>query len=83
MKDMMQSLATKHQAGVTIATVYDLTLIFPDEVSISLIIFFSLPSLSWSSISDKNCSEKSGKLLATIAKPRKWFIFHDLDLMPF
>ena len=46
MKDMMQSLATKHQAGVTIATVYDLTRIFPDEVSISLIIFFSLPSLS-------------------------------------
>ena len=83
MKDMMQSLATKHQAGVTIATVYDLTRIFPDEVSISLIIFFSLPSLSWSSISDKNCSEKSRKLLATIAKPRKWFIFHDLDLMPF
>ncbi|KAM7441264.1 arachidonate 5-lipoxygenase [Porites harrisoni] len=31
MKDMMQSLATKHQAGVTIATVYDLTRIFPDE----------------------------------------------------
>ena len=31
-KDMMKSLATKHQAGVTIATVYDLTRIFPDEV---------------------------------------------------
>jgi len=31
MKDMMKSLPTKHQAGVTIATVYDLTRIFPDE----------------------------------------------------
>ena len=68
MKDMMQSLATKHQAGVTIATVYDLTRIFPDEVSISLTIFFSLPSLSWLAISDKNCSGNCTKLLATIAK---------------
>jgi len=31
MKDVMKSLPTKHQAGVTIATVYDLTRIFPDE----------------------------------------------------
>lgn len=33
MKDMMKSLPTKHQVGVAIATVYDLTRIFPDEVS--------------------------------------------------
>ena len=33
MKDVMKSLPTKHQAGVTIATVYDLTRIFPDEVN--------------------------------------------------
>ena len=33
MKDVMKSLPNKHQAGVTIATVYDLTRIFPDEVS--------------------------------------------------
>jgi len=31
MKDVMKCLPTKHQAGVTIATVYDLTRIFPDE----------------------------------------------------
>lgn len=31
-KDVMKCLPTKHQAGVTIATVYDLTRIFPDEV---------------------------------------------------
>lgn len=31
MKDVMKSLPNKHQAGVTIATVYDLTRIFPDE----------------------------------------------------
>lgn len=30
-KDVMKCLPTKHQAGVTIATVYDLTRIFPDE----------------------------------------------------
>ncbi|XP_068721239.1 allene oxide synthase-lipoxygenase protein-like [Montipora capricornis] len=30
-KDIMKGLATKHQAGVTIATVFDLTRIFPDE----------------------------------------------------
>lgn len=33
MKDVMKSLPSKHQAGVTIATVYDLTRIFPDEVN--------------------------------------------------
>ena len=33
MKNVMKSLPTKHQAGVTIATVYDLTRIFPDEVN--------------------------------------------------
>ncbi|XP_068692122.1 allene oxide synthase-lipoxygenase protein-like isoform X2 [Montipora foliosa] len=32
MKDVMKSLPNKHQAGVTIATVYDLTRIFPDEI---------------------------------------------------
>lgn len=31
MKEVMKCLPTKHQAGVTIATVYDLTRIFPDE----------------------------------------------------
>jgi len=31
MKDMMKSLPTKHQTGVTIVTLYDLTRIFPDE----------------------------------------------------
>lgn len=33
MKEVMKCLPTKHQAGVTIATVYDLTRIFPDEVT--------------------------------------------------
>lgn len=33
MKDMMKSLPTKHQTGVTIVTLYDLTRIFPDEVN--------------------------------------------------
>lgn len=33
MNDVMKSLPSKHQAGVTIATVYDLTRIFPDEVN--------------------------------------------------
>ena len=32
MADLMKCLATKHQASLTIATVYDLTRIFPDEV---------------------------------------------------
>lgn len=32
MMDLMDCLATKHQASVTIATVYDLTRIFADEV---------------------------------------------------
>lgn len=31
MKEVMKSLPNKHQAGVIIATVYDLTRIFPDE----------------------------------------------------
>ena len=35
MKDLMKSLATKHQASLTIATVYDLTRIFPDEVCLN------------------------------------------------
>ena len=30
--DLMKCLATKHQSSVTIATVYDLTRIFSDEV---------------------------------------------------
>lgn len=33
MKEVMKSLPNKHQAGVIIATVYDLTRIFPDEVN--------------------------------------------------
>lgn len=32
LKDLMKCLATKHQASLTIATVYDLTRIFADEV---------------------------------------------------
>lgn len=31
LKDIMKSLPTKHQAGISIATVYDFTRIFPDE----------------------------------------------------
>ncbi|CAH3165667.1 unnamed protein product [Porites evermanni] len=31
MKNLMKCLATKHQASITIATVYDLTRIYPDE----------------------------------------------------
>lgn len=46
MKDMMKSLPTKHQTGVTIVTLYDLTRIYPDEVSKRLLIqafdFFDL-----------------------------------------
>ena len=37
MKDVMKCLPSKHQAGVTIATVYDLTRIFPDEVNYTLL----------------------------------------------
>ena len=33
MKDMVKSLPTKHQTGVTIVTLYDLTRIYPDEVN--------------------------------------------------
>lgn len=36
MKDIMKTLPTKHQAGVAIATVNDLTRISPDEVSYNL-----------------------------------------------
>ena len=32
MENLMKCLATKHQASITIATVYDLTRIYPDEV---------------------------------------------------
>ena len=45
-KDIMQCLANKHQAGVTIATVFDLTRIFPDEVSYDRVIYFQLKSCS-------------------------------------
>lgn len=38
MKDMVKSLPTKHQTGVTIVTLYDLTRIYPDEVSKRLLI---------------------------------------------
>ena len=38
MKDMMKSLPSKHQTGVTIVTLYDLTRIYPDEVSKRLLI---------------------------------------------
>ena len=33
-KDVMKCLPNKHQAGVILATVYDLTRIFPDEVNL-------------------------------------------------
>ena len=33
LKDMVKSLPTKHQTGVTIVTLYDLTRIYPDEVN--------------------------------------------------
>lgn len=39
-KDIMKCLANKHQAGVTIAMVFDLTRIFPDEVSYGRVIYF-------------------------------------------
>ena len=45
-KDIMKCLANKHQAGVTIATVFDLTRIFPDEVSYDRVIYFQLKSCS-------------------------------------
>lgn len=48
-KEIMKSLPTKHQAGVTIATVYDLTRIFPDEVTNVLVYFLvMLSTVMWS-----------------------------------
>ena len=44
-KDIMKSLPTKHQTGFTIATVYDLTRIFPDEVSHTLIYFLAMQNI--------------------------------------
>lgn len=38
MKDMVKSLPTKHQTGVTIVTLYDLTRIYPDEVNTRIFI---------------------------------------------
>ena len=40
MKDMVKSLPTKHQTGVTIVTLYDLTRIYPDEVNKRQIFYF-------------------------------------------
>ena len=34
MKDIMKSLPTKHQTGVALVVLYDLTRIFPDEVKL-------------------------------------------------
>ena len=49
MKDMVKSLPTKHQTGVTIVTLYDLTRIYPDEVnkrvSIHLRVFYFIDFL--------------------------------------
>ena len=36
MEHMMKCLATKHQVSMTIATVYDLTRIYQDEVSFTV-----------------------------------------------
>ena len=72
-KDMMKSLPTKHQAGVTIATVYDLTLIFPDEVNHTVIYFSALQSTAiYNVVVKRSKTRVIGKPYGILQGFRKW-----------